>query len=172
MLNDLEHREGTRQQLLENLRLFSPSIRDYSVKIQGGTVQAYLHEERLAQPVPATRLSDGTLRFLCLLSILCHPDPPPLICIEEPETALHPDILPTVAQLMITASHKAQLIVTTHSDALVDALSDVPEAVLVCEKQDGATRMQRLNAAALAEWLQKYTLGELWRKGELGGNRW
>jgi len=112
------------------------------------------------------------LRYLCLLAILCHPTPPPLVCIEEPELGLHPDILPKVAELLIDASHRMQLIVTTQSDILVDALTEVPEAVLVCDKFEGSTTMKRLGKGDLAAWLEKYTLGELWRMGEIGGKRW
>lgn len=122
--------------------------------------------------IPATRLSDGTLRYLCLLAILCHPKPPPLVCIEEPELGLHPDVLPDLAKLMLSASERCQLIVTTHSDILVDALTETPESVIVCEKQDGRTRMQRLDSKELTQWLDRYRLGELWLKGEIGGMRW
>jgi predicted ATPase len=109
---------------------------------------------------------------LCLLAILCHPSPPPLVCIEEPELGLHPDILPTIARLLQKASEKTQLVVTTHSDILVDALTETPESVVVCEKHEGQTVMQRLEADKLAKWLEKYRLGELWIDGELGGKRW
>jgi predicted ATPase len=85
---------------------------------------------------------------------------------------LHPDILPSVAKLMVEASHRTQLIVTTHSSALVDALTDAPEAVVVCEKEKGSTTMRRLDKDALKVWLDQYSLGHLWRTGELGGNRW
>ena len=172
VLNDLEHQPGVKNRLLEHLRVFCESIDDISTRIHGGTVQVFLHESGMAAPIPATRLSDGTLRYLCLLTILCHPNPPPLVCIEEPELGLHPDILPTVAELLVDASHRTQLFVTTHSDTLVDALSEVPEAVLVCEKLEGATGVRRLDQAALGAWLEKYSLGQLWRRGELGGNRW
>jgi predicted ATPase len=172
VLNDLEARSGMRNVLLERLREFHEQITDIYTKIHGGTVQLFLHERGLSQPIPATRLSDGTLRYLCLLAILCHPSPPPLICIEEPEIGLHPDILPKVAQLLVDASQRTQLIVTTHSEALVDALTDTPEAVVVCEKEEGSTTMRRLDKDALKEWLDKYSLGHLWRTGELGGNRW
>jgi predicted ATPase len=131
-----------------------------------------LFEHGLNQPISATRLSDGTLRYLCLLAILCHPELPPLVCIEEPEIGLHPDILPAVAKLLVEASRRTQLIVTTHSDALVDALTDTPEAIVVCEKHEGSTTMRRLEKAALEDWLKDYSLGQLWQKGELGGNRW
>jgi predicted ATPase len=172
VLNDLQHRPGIRSLLQDKLRVFHDTIEDFSTKIHGGTVQVFLHEKGLGQAIPATRLSDGTLRYLCLLALLCHPSPPPLVCIEEPELGLHPDILPTVAELLIDASHRTQLFVTTHSELLVDALSASPEAVVVCEKHDGATQMRRLDKPELAAWLQKYTLGQLWRRGELGGNRW
>ncbi|MEW6754253.1 MAG: AAA family ATPase [Candidatus Latescibacterota bacterium] len=88
--------------------------------------------------MPATRLSDGTLRYLALLAVLCHPTPPPLVCIEEPELGLHPDIMPQLAVLLCEAATRTHLVVTTHSDILVDALTDTPEAILVCEKHDVA----------------------------------
>jgi len=122
--------------------------------------------------VPATRLSDGTLRYLCLLAILCHPAPPPVVCIEEPELGLHPDVLPTLADLMKEASDRCQLIVTTHSDVLVDAMTDQPEAVLVAEKHEAGTTLTRLDADKLKPWLEKYRLGQLWTRGEIGGTRW
>lgn len=172
VLNDLEHRGDTKDKLVENLKKFNPRIKNYSIKIQGGTVQLYLREEGLEKPISAMRLSDGTLRYLCMLAILCHPEPPPLICIEEPETGLHPDILPTIAELMKEASQRTQLIVTTHSDILVSAFSDIPEAVLVCEKDEDGTHFKRLEADELKNWLAEYELGELWLKGEIGGKRW
>jgi predicted ATPase len=72
----------------------------------------------------------------------------------------------------VSAAERSQLIVTTHSDILVDALTDVPESVIICEKYDGKTHMQRLNKADLSQWLDKYRLGQLWLKGEIGGTRW
>lgn len=122
--------------------------------------------------IPATRLSDGTLRYLCLLTLLCDPTPPPLVCLEEPELGLHPDLLPGLARLLVEASERTQLIVTTHSEILVDALTDHPESVIVCEKHQGQTEMRRLDEDELSDWLKKYRLGELWMRGELGGKRW
>jgi predicted ATPase len=106
------------------------------------------------------------------LAILCDPDPPRLICIEEPELGLHPDILPTLADLLKTASERTQLIVTTHSDILVDAMTEMPECVVICEKHEGKTEMTRLSSEELAAWLEQYRLGDLWIKGQLGGKRW
>ena len=111
-------------------------------------------------------------RSLCLLAILLHPTPPPLICIEEPELGLHPDVMPAIAKLLKQASERTQLIVTTHSEVLIDSLSDSPEDVVVCEKNDGCTTFNRLDADELKVWLEDYSLGNLWRSGQIGGNRW
>jgi predicted ATPase len=172
ILNDLQNRRETKRLLLEKLRLVYEGIEDVTTKVQGGTIQIFFHEEGLETPVPAARLSDGTLHFLCLLTVLLHPDPPPLICIEEPELGLHPDIVPKIAELLLDASKRTQLIVTTHSETLVSALSEVPEAIVVCERSDRGTSLRRLEPEKLKEWLERYSLGELWAKGEIGGNRW
>lgn len=171
VINNLQNVLGS-QVLVDQLNVFYEDVEEISTRILGGTVQLFLRERGLRQPIPATRLSDGTLRYLCLLTILCHPNPPPLVCIEEPELGLHPDILPTVAKLLIAASQKTQLIVTTHSETLVSELSEMPEAVMVCERTLGGTRLRRLERDPMAKWLEHYRLGELWSMGELGGVRW
>ncbi len=170
VLNRLMREFEVKQRLLKALRDLYEGVSDFHVNIEYGTVQVFLQEGKVA--VPATRLSDGTLRYLCLLVILCHPNPPPLVCIEEPELGLHPDILPGLADLLREASERCQLIVTTHSDVLVDALTETPESIVVCEKHEGQTTMKRLDKDDLAHWLDKYRLGDLWTSGELGGNRW
>jgi predicted ATPase len=170
VLNRLRREPPVKKRLLDALRALYDGIDDFDVQIEGGTVQVFFHEGRFT--VPATRLSDGTLRYLCLLAIFCHPSPPPLICIEEPELGLHPDVLPTLAELMKEASERTQLIVTTHSDVLVDAMTDTPDSVLVAEKRETGTTLTRLNSEKLKPWLQKYRLGQLWTRGEIGGTRW
>jgi predicted ATPase len=170
-LNRLKTRfPAAKKAILEGLKDLYDGIHDFDVLMEGGTVQVFFTEGDFV--IPATRLSDGTLRYLCLLAILCDPDPPPLICIEEPELGLHPDILPKVADLLRAASEHTQIIVTTHSDILVDTMTETPEAVVVCSKQHGHTNMDRLNPDDLVEWLKKYRLGQLWTKGEIGGTRW
>ncbi len=159
-----------RKRLLEALKALYPEIQDFNVQVEAGRVQLFLEEGNYS--IPATRLSDGTLRYLCLLAILCHPEPPPVVCIEEPELGLHPDVLPELARMLIEASERTQLIVTTHSDILVDAMTERPEAVVICEKHQGKTELRRLQKADLVGWLDKYRLGQLWTKGQLGGTRW
>jgi predicted ATPase len=170
VLNRLRRDARVKHDILENLRQLYDGIEDYDVSVEGGTVQVFLHESGFT--IPATRLSDGTLRYLCLLAVLCDPFPPPLVCIEEPELGLHPDLMPTLARLLKSAAARTQIITTTHSDILVDGFTDQPESVIVCEKTDGQTSMKRLEADRLTEWLERYRLGELWTKGELGGVRW
>lgn len=168
ILNQLEHTD-TGPEFNRLLNRFLPRYQRMSTLVQGGTVQFYLHENGLKAPVPATRLSDGTIRFLAMLALLLSPLPPPLVCMEEPELGLHPDALSLLAGLMVEASGRTQLIVTTHSDALVSALTEQADSVLVCE-HTGGTILRRVESERLRNWLDKYRLGDIWRIGELGGN--
>ena len=170
VLSRLRRMPEAKRKILDALRRLYEGITDYDVIVEGGTVQIFIEEGDVA--IPAVRLSDGTLRYLCLLAILCDPNPPPLVCIEEPELGLHPDILSGLTDLMREASERCQLVVTTHSDMIVDALTDTPESIVVCEKEDGQTRLKRLSTKDLSHWLEKYRLGELWSSGQIGGNRW
>jgi predicted ATPase len=155
------------------LKRFCDRFTSAKVEISDGLARIYLSEDGLKGKISSSRMSDGTLKFLALLAALFHPKAPPLMCIEEPELGLHPDALQLVAELLLEASQSTQLIVTTHSEALVDALTDHPESVLVCERDfDNSTQMERLSRKKLEVWLKRYTLGELWRKGEIGGGRW
>ena len=163
-------RSSVKKEMLESLKKLFEGIEDINLQVDGGKVLLFL-EETGGREIPATRLSDGTLRYLSLLAILLHPDPPPLVAIEEPELGLHPDVMPHIADLLVRASSRSQLIVTTHSRLLVDALTDRPSTVVVCAKENGESRFERLDKAALQEWLDKYSLGDLWSMGELGGNR-
>ena len=166
VLNQIEHTGGVRFDDL--LRRFFPRFQRMSTRVLGGTVQFYLHESGFTTPIPATRLSDGTIRFVALLATLLSPSPPPLVCIEEPELGLHPDAVALLADLLIEASDRMQLVVTTHSDVLVSALNTQPEAVIACERPGAGTQLRRLEAEKLASWLDKYRLGDLWRMGRAG----
>lgn len=166
-----QFRGEEKRRLVEALRELFDGIVDVSCPVTGGTVALFL-EERGGREIPATLLSDGTLRYLSLLAVLLHPSPPPLIALEEPELGLHPDVVAEVAKLLVQASERTQIVVTTHSRMLVDALTDHPSSIVVCEKDNGESRFERLDGTRLREWLDKYSLGELWSSGELGGNRW
>ena len=170
VLNRLKREPKAKDRFLNALRQLYEGLEDFDVIVEGGTVQVILQEGDIT--VSAMRLSDGTIRYLCLLAVLCHPTPPPLVCIEQPELGLHPDILPGLADLLREASERCQLIVTTHSDVIVDALTATPESIVVCAKQDGQTTLKRLDKEELACWLERYSLGELWMRGGLERMRW
>ena len=147
ILNKIEHGQVSLE-FNNLLKRFFPRFERMSTKVSGGTIQFYLHEAGFSSPVPATRLSDGTIRFVALLATLLMPSPPPLICIDEPELGLHPDAVSLIADLMIEASERTQLIVATHSDTLVSALSAKPEAVIACERVGAGTTMRRLDSVS------------------------
>jgi predicted ATPase len=157
---------------VSELQSLYPEIIDVRVAPSGGGSMRLFIEERDGIEIPAERLSDGTLRFMFLLAILLDPSPPRLIAIDEPELGLHPDVIPKLASLLVEASALTQIIITTHSRTLVDALGDDPESVVVCEKHNGESVFERLDGERMKVWLEKYSLGELWSKGEIGGNRW
>ena len=158
--------------LIHQLRTFYEPVKDIDVELVGTHLRIMIKEDGLSSRTPATRLSDGTLHWLTLLIVLLDPAPAPVVCIDEPELGLHPDVLPVLADLLRDASTRTQLILTTHSRTLVECFSDDPESVLVCEKFDGATEIKRLESDRMKAWLEKYSLGQLWSSGEIGGNRW
>jgi predicted ATPase len=172
VLLDMNFR-GLHERVQTYLRRFCDRFDDVKVNLDGPIAKTYIEESGLLEPLVSWRLSDGTLKFLCLLTVLLEPNPAPLICIEEPEVGLHPEAIQIVADALIEASERTQLIVTTHSEALIDALSERPEDVLVTERDfENGTQFRRLNKEQLSLWLERYSLGQLWRKGEIGGTRW
>ena len=169
ILNQIEHQQVWLE-FNKLLKRFFPRFERMTTKVIGNSLQFYLHETGFKTPVPATRLSDGTIRFIALLATLLAPSPPPLVCIDEPELGLHPDAVSLVADLIVDASQRMQLIVATHSDALVSSLSDNADTVVACERIGAGTTLRRLDSGQLADWLKDYALGDLWRMGELGAN--
>ncbi len=161
---------GRRQEFNDLLKSFFPRFERLSTPVIGGTVQLLLHETGFDTPIPAPRISDGTLRFIAMLAVLLSPEPPPLVCIEEPELGLHPDAVALMAEVLAEASERMQLVVATHSDAMVSALSDRPSAIIACERPGAGTVLRRLDPERLSDLLEDYTLGHLWRQGELGAN--
>lgn len=166
----LKRDPATKRRLLELLSEVAPGFSDVEVILEGGRLQLYLTEGE--RNVPAHRLSDGTLRYLALLAILLDPGPARLVLIEEPELGLHPDVLPMLRDLLVEASARVQLIVTTHSTQLVDTLTEHAESVVICEKQDGTSTLGRLDPEEIARWREHGSLGTLWMSGRLGGTRW
>jgi predicted ATPase len=120
-------------------------------------------------PFTASELSDGTLRFICLATVLLQPKElmPAAVIIDEPELGLHPFAVAVLGGLMKSAAVENQLIISTQSVELVNEF-DV-EDLIVVDKRGGASTFLRLDPDKLAEWLKEFTLGELWKKNLLGG---
>ncbi|HXX24881.1 MAG TPA: AAA family ATPase [Terriglobia bacterium] len=157
-------------EILEILKTAYPDFLKLSVPAGGGDGNVHLRwfehpYEKLG--LTANLLSDGTLKLLCLIAILKSPNPPPLICIDEPELGLHPDWIELVAELLQDAAVRTQVIVATHSPHIVAKLD--PDQVIVTEKENGETRLERLSSSDLEKWLRDFNLADLWLAGHIGG---
>ena len=106
------------------------------IAIGDGRFQLYFNQTGLLRPLSAAELSDGTLRYLLWIAALHTPRPPPLMILNEPETSLHPDLLPALARLIVQASRRSQVWVISHAPRLIAALEQAPECNIVAlEKQ-------------------------------------
>jgi len=170
VLHDLDvHHSSVMETISGHLRAIFPLFSRVTPEFYQGKATIFVHERGLRAPVPAIRSSDGLMRFLCLLVVLCHPSPPLIVCIEEPEIGLHPDAIVELAKVLKDAATRTQVIVTTHSDILVSQFTDTPESVVVCERDENGTHMKRLERDKLESWLKDEYLGDLWLSGGIGG---
>lgn len=154
----------------ETVQLVFPVFDDFLLRPQPENetlIRLEWREQGSDYPFLAHHLSDGTLRFICLATLLLQPNLPSAILIDEPELGLHPYAIEVLASLMRSVAEHAQLIIATQSVTLVNHFA--PEDVLVVENRDRSTVFERLNAAHLSGWLEEYTLGELWEKNIFGG---
>ena len=117
----------------------------------------------------AASLSDGTLRFIALATLLLQPPRlrPSVILLDEPELGLHPYAITLLASLVKQAAVDSQIIMATQSPTLLDHFE--PEDVIVANRVRGEATFERLDAEKLAVWLEDYSIGELWEKNEIGG---
>lgn len=115
----------------------------------------------------ANSLSDGTLRFIALATLLLQPNQPETIIIDEPELGLHPTAINKLAALVRKASLKKQIILATQSVNLVNCFT--PEDIIVVDRKDRQTTFNRLNTEELATWIDEYNIGDIWEKNVIGG---
>ena len=166
-------RGDSRQRFVESLQQLYDGIVNFQIEVGRGGAELFVVERGAGERyIPASRLSDGALRYMALAAILLDPEPPPLVVIEEPELGLHPDVVLSIGRMLVEASKQTQLVVTTHSHGLIDALDDCPSSVVVCDKYDGESVFERLDPTWLNKWLEQYSLSKLWSAGDLGGNPW
>ncbi len=159
-------------QVLRVVRQIAPFFGDFFLKpIPNNTETIELRWTEKGEDVPfkAHQLSDGTLRFICLATLLCQPESlqPETILIDEPELGLHPFAITLLASLLRSVSKKKQVIVSTQSVALVNEFE--VEDLIVAEREDRASIFKRLAKDRFQTWLEEYSLGDLWAKNVLGG---
>lgn len=112
-------------------------------------------------------LSDGTLRFLCLATLLLQPVPPSLVLIDEPELGLHPFAITQIAAMLESAATRTQILVATQSVTLIDQLD--PGVVVIVDRAAGQSTFRRVTSEEVAAWEDEYALGEIWMKNVIGG---
>ena len=118
-------------------------------------------------PFQPYHLSDGSIRFICLVTALLQPNPPSTIIVDEPELGLHPAAIVILAELIQIAAKRTQLIVATQSPALIDQFGI--KDIIVVNREDGASTFRRLDEKDYSEWLKSYSIGELWMKNVIAG---
>ncbi|MCI1121091.1 AAA family ATPase [Stenotrophomonas geniculata] len=160
------------ENIRRTIRLAVPYFDDFRLRPRIGksedeTVRLYWRQLGSNYNFSPSQLSDGSIRFICLVTALLQPSPPSTIIIDEPELGLHPYAITLLGSLLKSASNRMQVIVSTQSVALVNEFS--PEDLVIVEREQGDTVFKRLDGDSLESWLEDYSLGELWAKNVLGG---
>jgi|1186.fasta_scaffold04920_2 predicted ATPase len=155
--------------ITETLRQVIPQFADFVLPL-GDTAMLLQWRERESDVFFGPgQASDGMLRLMALVALLLQPaeDLPPVLIVDEPELGLHPSAIHLVAGLLLAASQQVQVIVATQSPALLDHFE--PEQIVVVDRPGGESTFRRLDSVHLDEWLEEYTMAELWEKNVLGG---
>jgi predicted ATPase len=158
------------ERIVRTIQLVVPMFRDFQLRPDPFNPEAIRLEwlDRDSDHIfSASELSDGSLRFICITTMLLQPNRPDLILLDEPELGLHPAAIQILAGLLKKVSALSQLIVSTQSVALISSFE--PEDIVIVEHHEKHTSFKRLEAEPLQEWLHEYSLGELWEKNVIGG---
>lgn len=159
------------QRIVDAIRLVAPFFDDFVHRSDDSEFMALEWTQKGKPDIPfrAHMLSDGTLRFICLATLLLQPTLllPSTILIDEPELGLHPYAITILAEIFKQVAEYRQLIVSTQSVELINELS--PEDIVVVDQQDSASTFKRFTQEELAGWLEQYSMGELWKSNVLGG---
>jgi predicted ATPase len=158
------------QKIVSTIRLVAPFFDDFNLRPDPHNRQKIQLEWREVGSdayFNAHVLSDGTLRFICLATLLLQPNLPSTILIDEPELGLHPYAITILASLLRSASKETQVIVSTQAVPLVNQFN--PEDIIVVDRKDNQSKFSRLGERDLEGWLDDYGMGDLWEKNLLGG---
>jgi len=159
------------EKIEEAIRKINPYFKDINFAFLGSKLYLVLREKYLSRSVSIEHISDGTLRYLLLLSILFNPERGYLVCIDEPETRLHPDMINTIAQAMKQTSNSTQLIIATHSPLLLNSF-EIDDILIFEKNQDNETKVVVKSPDEFDEWSEDYLAGQAWLQGLIGGKRW
>lgn len=165
--------EKSYNEIVETIRLIAPYFDDFMLEPKEGNNELIVlkwHQKGCEDVFNASQLSDGTLRFICLTTLLLQPSElqPATIIVDEPELGLHPYAITMFADMVKQISSKKQIIISTQSVELLNEF-DVDDVVVVDKDETGASIFSRLNEDELKIWLDDYSLGDLWQKNILGG---
>lgn len=158
------------QKIVSTIRIVAPFFDDFNLRpdpFNQEKIQLEWREKGSDTYFNASVLSDGTLRFMCLATLLLQPKLPTTILIDEPELGLHPYAITILASLLRSAAQKTQVIVSTQSVPLVNQFS--PEDIIVVDRIEGQSTFNRLIQIDLEHWLDDYGMGDLWEKNVIGG---
>jgi predicted ATPase len=159
------------RQIVGTIRLIAPFFDDFVLEPGTGDKEIFLDWREVGsdQIFGPHQLSDGTLRAMCLITLLMQPEDqlPRLIVVDEPELGLHPYALNVVASLFKKASHHTQVLVSTQSTTFLDNFD--PENIIVVNRKGKESKFSRLDPENLEGWLDEYSLGEVWEKNVIGG---
>ena len=155
--------------IIDALRVAFPDLEELNFPpVAAGMLAMTWKDKNFKKPIYMNELSEGTLRFLWLVSLLQSPDLSTITTIDEPEVSLHPELLSLLSDLMREAAKRTQLIIATHSDRFIRFLK--PEAVVVMDiDEDGCATSTWANSLDIEKWLSEYSLDEVWRMGRMGG---
>lgn len=167
-----QQHESHYKRIVKTIRLVAPFFGDFHLRptvTNPERIQLEWVEVGQDEPFTASALSDGTLRFICLVTVLLQPDEfmPATILIDEPELGLHPYAINVLANLIKSTAIEHQIIISTQSVELLNEFT--VEDLIVVDKIKGSSHFSRLNVEKLATWLEDYSLGELWKKNLIGG---
>lgn len=162
----------TYQYMVQMIRLTAPYFQEFILRenpLNKEKIRLEWKKKGCEIPFGAEQLSDGTLRFICLVVLLCQPEDmrKDVICIDEPELGLHPYAITILTELMKKYALDRQVLAATQSVDILDEFK--AEDVIVVDNIEGETTFRRLDNEKLHEWLEEYTLGELWKKNIIGG---
>lgn len=156
--------------ILQTVQLVAPFIKDFNLaplELDENKIRLTWEHVESDEFFDVSQLSDGTLRFICIAVLLLQPSLPYTIILDEPELGLHPFAINLLASLIESVSKKTQVIISTQSLLLLDNFE--PEDIIVVDYVDNTSKFQRLNSDDLEDWLEDYSIGELWEKNLLGG---